>query len=598
MSPTALGTRERSAGTREDLRPADTRPPWSRRRITILALSAGGILATVWAWNRVGLSASILTEGRSEMAALLRRMLPPHYTTVGRWTRLAVETFAMAILGTSIATAISFPLAFQAAHNTTLHPLARRAARSIITMARAIPDLVFAIIFVGAIGIGPLAGVLALGLHSVGMIGKLFADAIEEIDEVPRDAVTSTGASQIQSLATGVLPQVMPAFTSVALYRLDINVRTSVILGIVGAGGIGFELQAALRALVYDRGLAIVTVIMAMVVLVEWISALMRRSLLASDSASVSFGHGGQLTRPGLMWLRRRPLRSHLAPDAALVVAADSTAAPSSGAPHPGASTKVRPPWTMDRAKRSSYGALVVAAVGASLLSVEFSPGELFGSLPEIWEAAAALFPPDFSSATSGIIEGMTETIAIGVVATFIGALLSVPVGLLAARNVSPNRLTYLVARGFLVFVRSIPELILAVIFVAALGLGPIPGVLALSIGALGFMAKLVADGVEQVDARPREAVASTGASRLQETLTSVVPQAMPSLISSTLYMLDINIRTSTVLGIVGGGGIGFLLQNSTRVRAFETTGAIILSIFAAVFVIEQLSGWVRRQVI
>src|SRR5690606_34919034 len=121
---------------------------------------------------------------------------------------------------------------------------------------------------------------------------------------------------------------------------------------------------------------------------------------------------------------------------------------------------------------------------------------------------------------------------------------------------------------------------------------------LAMTIGAVGFLAKLLADAIEQVADGPREAVLTTGAGRLQEVMTSVVPQAMPAFISSTLYMLDINIRTSTIVGIVGGGGIGVLLSNSMRVREFGTTGAIVLTIFAVVFAIEQLSGWVRKQLI
>lgn len=569
------------------------RPPWTQRRVVLCVLGAGSLLAVVWGWNRVGLSLGVLGEGWREIADLLGRMLPPRYTDVPRWTGLAIETFFMALMGTTIATGLSLPLAFLAARNTTPSPLAAGAARAVITLARAIPDLIFALVFVAAVGIGPLAGVLALGLHSIGMIGKLFADVVEEVDELPRDAVASTGASRLQALSTSVVPQVLPSFVSVALYRLDINVRISVILGIVGAGGIGFELQAALRALVYDRGLGIVTVIFVMVLLVEWLSAAMRRSLLGAEPSALSFGAGRDRRR--LAALRRR---REAEPALRL---ADPLGDRADGArPEPPAFDHrvVSPPWTVDRARRSAFAALVLAGIALSLVSVDVSPLELLGALPDVWREASRLVPPDFSTARDGIVEGMVETVAIGVVATFFGAVLSVPVGLLAARNVSPSRFVYVLARGFLVFVRGIPELILAVIFVAALGLGPVPGTLALTIGALGFLAKLVADAVEQIDPAPREAVLATGATRLQEVFASVLPQAMPSLVSSTLYLLDINIRTSTVLGIVGGGGIGFLLQNSTRVRAFETTGAIILAIFGVVFALEQLSGWARKQII
>jgi phosphonate transport system permease protein len=147
-----------------------------------------------------------------------------------------------------------------------------------------------------------------------------------------------------------------------------------------------------------------------------------------------------------------------------------------------------------------------------------------------------------------------------------------------------------------LVFERGIPELILAVIFVAAVGLGPVGGTMALALGSLGLMAKLMADNLEEVDPGPREAVVAAGATRGQETAASLVPQAMPSFVGSFLYLLDVNIRSATILGIVGGGGIGFLLFNALRTLNFATASAIVITIFAVVYAIEQLSGWVRAQ--
>jgi phosphonate transport system permease protein len=215
-----------------------------------------------------------------------------------------------------------------------------------------------------------------------------------------------------------------------------------------------------------------------------------------------------------------------------------------------------------------------------------------------MWRITLRLFPPDFTTARDGIIQGMTESIAVAIVATVLGAVVSVPLGLLAARNVSVNRLVYGMARLMLVGIRGLPDLIVAVIFIAAIGLGPVPGTLALVIGTAGFFAKLIADSVEEVNPIPREAVFATGATRPQETFTSVIPQAMPALVSHLLYVLDINLRTSTILGIVGGGGIGFLFFNSLRVLELQTTGAILITIFAVVYSIELLAGWVRRQIL
>jgi phosphonate transport system permease protein len=229
---------------------------------------------------------------------------------------------------------------------------------------------------------------------------------------------------------------------------------------------------------------------------------------------------------------------------------------------------------------------------------VELGPGELLGAFGDVWATILKLFPPDFSTAGEGIRQGMVETIAIGFVATAMGMVVAIPLGVLAARNVAPARWVYALTRYALVALRGMPELILAIVFIIAIGLGPVAGTLALAIGSIGFMAKLIADAVEEVESGPREAVVATGATRLQETFSSVLPQAMPAVVGNTLYMLDINIRSSTILGIVGGGGIGFLLSNSVRTLNWETTGAILLTIFVVVYALELLAGWVRRQVL
>jgi phosphonate transport system permease protein len=346
-------------------------------------------------------------------------------------------------------------------------------------------------------------------------------------------------------------------------------------------------------------------VIIVMVVVVVLLSALMRRSLLGSDSAALGYSAN---RRGRSLATFRRHRTTHpdrllvdppvFGPAEAMAEGSTDAVATLDEAPPGFDHRSVSPPWSRERIKKATFGVMVLLGIGYSFVSVDLDPIELLTAIPTIWNEALRLFPPDFSTARDSIIEGLSETVAIGVLATFFGTLMSIPVALLAARNVSPARWTYLGARYLLVIIRAIPELILAVIFVAAIGLGPVPGVLALSIGAVGFLAKLLADAVEQVADGPREAVVTTGATRIQEVTTSVLPQAMPAFISSTLYMLDINIRASAVVGIVGGGGIGFLLNNSMRVREFQTTGAILVSIFVIVFVIEQVSGWVRKQII
>jgi phosphonate transport system permease protein len=156
----------------------------------------------------------------------------------------------------------------------------------------------------------------------------------------------------------------------------------------------------------------------------------------------------------------------------------------------------------------------------------------------------------------------------------------------------------YYFGRTLLVMNRALPDLIIAVLFVSAVGLGPFPGVMALSIGTVGFATKLLADSIEEVRQGPRDAVLAAGTTRLQEAVTGVTPQAMPAFVSTALYIVDINIRSSTILGIVGAGGIGFSLIQATRTLNWELVGGILIMVFAMVYVIERLSGWVRTQLL
>jgi phosphonate transport system permease protein len=188
----------------------------------------------------------------------------------------------------------------------------------------------------------------------------------------------------------------------------------------------------------------------------------------------------------------------------------------------------------------------------------------------------------------------MSESIAIAFISTTLGLFIAIPLGLLSSRNIVVRKAVFVGTRSMLVVLRGIPELIIAVLFVSAMGLGPVPGTLALTLVTAFFMSKLIADTFEEVDPSPREAIFATGATRVQELFGSVLPQAMPALVSQILYMLDVNLRSSTVLGIVGGGGIGFLLLGSIRVFEFGTTGAVVLSIFVVVYAIELIGSWVR----
>jgi len=582
-----------------------TAPPWTRQRSALVALvlvTVGGLVA---GWRYIGMGVLPLFTGIGNIFKFLGQTVPPNFADFPHTLNLALVTVCMAVVGTAMAAVLGVIVGFLAARNTTPHPAVRWLARGLIVLCRSIPDLVFAIIFVEALGVGVLPGVLALGFHSIGMLGKLFAEAIEQVPEQPREAVTATGAGRFQNIATSVWPQVMPAFSSITLYRLDINLRSSVILGYVGAGGIGFLLNQDMGVLNFRHAVGIVIVIFVLIVVMEYVSALIRRSLIGTDAPATAAGG----TRPAgsALPVLPAPLLSRLAaaviPRPRRAIGAPS---PDEAAAVPGTSgtlpDRVRrdptlPPWTASRVHQHLFAAGAVLAVAVSLWVAEINPVSAVTSVRQIWDTFTLYFPPDFSTDRAGLISGTLQSVSVAVVATTVGVLFALPIGLAASRNVA-GRWIYRITRGFLVVVRAVPELILAIVFVVAVGLGLMAGTFALIVGTVGFLSKLIADGIEEVSPLPREAVLSAGAAKLQETVTSVIQPAAPALVGDAMYMLDVNFRSSTVLGLVGGGGIGFILFQSVQVLAYRTTGAIILSTFVVVLLIEIITNWLRKELI
>jgi phosphonate transport system permease protein len=234
-----------------------------RRRSTLLygGIFAAALLLSAW----VGEFSPIkIIQGLPRVGEYLMKTLPSlSLATLGhdlgewfwglpKWLKLLWETVLIAYLGTLLGTLGALALSFDAADNLKRHAAGYWLSRRVLEVARTVPELVFALIFVFAFGLGPLAGVLAIAIHSMGGNGKLFAEAVENIDMKPVDGLRAAGASWLQTVRYAVLPQVLPNFTSVSLWRFEINVRAASVVGFVGAGGIGQEFYTAIRMLYYE----------------------------------------------------------------------------------------------------------------------------------------------------------------------------------------------------------------------------------------------------------------------------------------------------------------------------------------------------------
>jgi phosphonate transport system permease protein len=479
-----------------------------------------------------------LVGGLAQSYALGKEMLPPDFS---RWRQVLVmagETLAMGFWGTLFGMILSLPLGFLASRNITPNRWIYGGSKFLITFLRAVPEVIYAFFFVTAFGLGPLAGITALTIATVGLLGKFYAEAVESIDEKPMEALKATGSRTLGVIGHAVIPQVMPLFMGYNLYLLDHNIRVALTLGVVGAGGLGVELFTQMRGFHYQKAAAILVIIVLIIAAIDRASASLRNSIIKGDLLQ----RGNRLKDVPLL------------------------------------------------------GTIGILAV----LSLYFFPFELhtlIAGAPRIWEFLKEMFPPDFSRITI-YLQLILETLGMGITGTFLAILLGLPLGALTARNMMRHKIIYNLGKEITNFLRAMPELVSALIFVVAVGLGPFAGVLAIGLHTAGFLGKFYAEAIENVDPKPIEAVEATGARFLQRISHSIFPQVLPLFNSYNLYILDRNIRASTFMGLVGAGGIGFELVMTSRMFEYKQMAAMLIVILSTLMAVDWFSTYWRKKVV
>ncbi|HEU5464401.1 MAG TPA: phosphonate ABC transporter, permease protein PhnE, partial [Candidatus Binatia bacterium] len=292
-------------------------PPPPRYPRTVLIGIVCGALLLVWSFHGAKIRPGELFDGIPQILATLRRMLPPDFSKVTdlknyylpeqlnvpelllplplsddeararrRWWSntfpqtvigATLETVQMAVAGTFLALVAAFPLGFLAARNMTPHPSVYYLVRGLLNLVRTIPDLALGLLFVAAVGLGAFAGTLALAIHTATVLGKLLSESAENIDEGVVEALRATGASYAQVLSFAVLPQILPDLISFSLYRLETNIRAASVLGLIGAGGIGYLMSTSFRTFQYQEAAAIVLVLIVLVMIVDAVSSRLRK---------------------------------------------------------------------------------------------------------------------------------------------------------------------------------------------------------------------------------------------------------------------------------------------------------------------------------
>ena len=466
-----------------------------------------------------------------------------------------IQTIAMGLLATLFSTILALPVSFFAARNimarmrggTIIYYL----TRAVLNVVRAVDTIVWGLIVIVWVGLGPFAGVIALTIHSTAALGKLFSEEIEHIDPGPVEALTATGANLIQIIRYGVIPQIVPSFLSYSLLRWDINMRSATVIGFVAGGGIGFFVIENVRMGGYQQYAAALWAVVVVIILVDYISGKWRENILKDQAPREA-----KKQRPILNYLR-------LAVYLLLSVLAFIYC------------------WSLSQ----------ISIAGL------FNPGSNFGQL--IKDFVLIDLTP---GVMNPVIQQMIVTIFQAFLATTLGALFALPFSFLAAKNLTGySRLSvwvYYLTRSIFNFLRSIEALLYVVIFTFWVGVGPFAGMLALAVTSFALIGKLFSESIENIETGPIEAVNATGANRFQMIVYAILPQITPPFISYLLYQWDINIRMATIIGFAGGGGIGQTLTTFFGSLEYHKAGTVVFFIVIVVALMDFASARLRQSLV
>jgi phosphonate transport system permease protein len=552
------------------------------------------VLVLVISWRAAEIRPTALFEPDAWLAvlALLRGLFPPDLSQsfLRVVAAAALQTLAIAIAGTALSIAIGIPLGMLAtptlwrrgillagerpgAGKVFLAALSNT-TRALLGFLRAVPDLVWGLLFVVAVGLGSLAGTLALAVSYAGVLGRVYADVFEDVDQHALEALHATGATRTQVFLFAVWPQAAASITAYTLYSFECCVRAASVLGFIGAGGIGYEINISMRLFEYGQVLTLIVMLLGLVAATDAASRFIRRRLHANVPAG-SLAHqrveDEENSRPHSLFTSQ--VRRRLAP------------------------------------------AVLAIAVAASFYFVGFLDliSADSGMLTRSARFVAKMFPPEVDPVfLRSLMVPLVQTIGISVMGTLIGVFIGAALALPATSTVVlgeddesrrgfllerlARKTVYYSARLVLNVLRSIPELIWVLVCVLAVGLGPFAGTLAIGLHTGGVLGKLYAETLEEVPIRPIEALRAAGARPLQILLWGVWPQARGMLMSYTVLRWDFNLRVATVLGLVGGGGLGQSIYNNVQLGFYPRVATLIAIIYTLVLVTNWLGDKLRPQ--
>jgi len=560
---------------------------WTPRRGAAL-VAAVFVLVICWQIDGVRLSTVFQRSTADALWTLLSGLLPPDlsFGFLRIVSRALLSTLATGIAGTFLSVLIAIPLAALSTPilwrrgivvaadegnlGSTLRAAASRAVLAFLGFLRAIPDLVWGLLFVTAVGLGSLAGTLALAVSYAGVLGRVYADAFADVDPRPLEALQATGATRGQIFLRGIWPQARPTVTAYTLYSFECCVRAASVLGFVGAGGIGYEISLSMRLFEYGQAMTLILALVLLLASTDVLSRRLRRSLQpnAGPAENPRLLQGNSASRHGSFRVALRRARY-------VIVAAVLTG--------------------------SFYF--------AGFTREHFGDAHILGNMLRF---CSGMFPPDFAKDfVFGLGPLVLQTLAISILGTIIGiaigGLLAIPAtsSLVLAQPDSPDVQSiynrglrwsiFWAARLALNVLRSIPDLVWVLICIVVIGIGPFAGTLAIGLHTAGVLGKLYAETLEEVPRQPVEALRALGAGPFQVLSWGLWPQAKRMLASYTVVRWETNLRVSAILGLVGGGGLGQAVYNNVQLGFYARLGTLLLVIYGLVMVSDLIGDSVFR---
>ncbi len=436
--------------------------------------------------------------------------------------------------------------------------------RGILVAARSIHELVWALLLVSVLGLDPLVGVLAIAIPFGAQTAKVFGETLDNVPSAPLHAVRNAGARPLSAMAYALLPGAAPLLLSYSFYRFECAIRSAVLLGVVGLGGLGQELVVSLQSRNWGEVWTLVAAVVVLSAVVDWWSTQLRADMAVASCADWSPGEAGMpsaRTREGFRWMRWSPILGAFGVGLAW--------------------------WASD--------------VSLAGLTSERTRTLTVQLLDDLW-------PPQLPLGGWSVLTGsVADTVAMAILAMAVAVFITIILGPSATRSraVRGQSLStvrrmvgasgWIASRLVLLVLRSVPPTVWAIVALLALFPGILPGALALGLYTGGILGRLVAEAWESIDTRARDALRHQGVRGSVAAVAAVVPPSGHHLLTYTLYRFEICVRDTAVVGVVGAAGLGRLLAENLAVFRFPVVTTVLLASFAVSLAAELFGRWLRR---